>query len=567
MAYIYPPANGNGTHAYNYNNVVVNYDPLSPASSAEDNSAPNTPPQYYTSPPSPMVTHEQQQQQQQQAQLQHTSLPQPAQVQAHSPQQTQPRGPVAILPPITDIGSQIQVLQTAMHQQYDRLRNILKQQQQVLAHQLQISNPQVLWDLTTEEEQLYTAIEGQIKTLVALNQQVMLSPQDISKVRTMRVELYKQLKQLELYKEELRNVREGTVPAAPLASLVIIKQPFPQVIRKGAALSEDSLTVQLLTGAYNDLSSFRTYNEFGLTQVTATLLLDNGPAGNISFLEANTQTIDLATGVARFPLRFPNGTRKTVVHIKFGMPLGNGPSAPAVESEMSDPLIIITNECQWEGSLGTLIKKHAFGGKLEITWPLFANTLQHYFLVATRQDPSHPKRPLSEFDFSYLHQKFFGARAMITQTTFDKFWEWFGKIVHVVRFQRHICSLWQVGVIYGFLDRESVTNVLVSNRQPVGTFIIRFSERHAGQFDIVWVGTGSSGIEINHYLVKHDDIGAPRRTLPDFISVCPQFLYLLQLTVGQDGVPGFVPVQKDVVLQQFTHPRQDVAEEGYAPLT
>jgi hypothetical protein len=328
------------------------------------------------------------------------------------------------------------------------------------------------------------------------------------------------------------------------------------------------LTVQLLTGAYNDLSALRAH-DIGQLQVTATLLLDNGPAGNISFLENNTQPIDLNTGIARFPLKFPSGTRKTVVHLKFGMPLGHGPSAPAVESEMSDPLIIITNECQWEGSLGTLIKKHAFGGKLEITWPLFTNTLQHYFLMATRQDNNFPKRPLSEFDFQYLHTKFFGARPSITQTAFDKFWEWFGKIVHVVRFQRHVCSLWQLGVIYGFMERDFVHNVLVNNRQPPGTFLIRFSERHAGQFDIVWVGSNPTGsIEINHYLVKHDDIGGPRRTLPDFLYMCPQFMLLLQLTTGEDGVPSFVAVRKADVLQQFVHGQSLDAPvpDGYKPL-
>lgn len=95
--------------------------------------------------------------------------------------------------------------------------------------------------------------------------------------------------------------------------------------------------------------------------------------------------------------------------------------------------------------------------------------------------------------------------------------------------------------------------------------------------------------------MKHDDISNPRKTLPDFISIFPQFLHLLQLTtgnqflsaysvgpigrnqdafavavqtiegalrclvlislLGEDGVPGFVPVPKDVAVQQFIVPR------------
>jgi len=237
------------------------------------------------------------------------------------------------------------------------------------------------------------------------------------------------------------------------------------------------------------------------------------------------------------------------VHIKFQMALGGGPSAPTVESEMSDPLIIIVNQGQWESSIGTLIKKQAFGGNLEIPWPLFANTLQHYFLIASRQDLGHPKRSLSTFDFDYLHKKFFGDCPSITQTSFDKFWEWFRKILQRIRFTQHVSSLWQAGIIYGFLNKQAVADALVSNNQPIGTFIIRFSERFAGQFEIVWVGH----TEVNYYLVKYDDIGG--KTLPDFISKIPTWSHLLQLTTGEDGVPGFVPVPKDGAIQQFIVPR------------
>lgn len=53
--------------------------------------------------------------------------------------------------------------------------------------------------------------------------------------------------------------------------------------------------------------------------------------------------------------------------------------------DMSNPFVVITNECQWEGSAGTLLKKDAFGGQLEIPWPQFVNTLQRHFLIATKQ--------------------------------------------------------------------------------------------------------------------------------------------------------------------------------------
>lgn len=75
----------------------------------------------------------------------------------------------------------------------------------------------------------------------------------------MTIDLRKQLKQLELYREELRHVQENTTPQAPLANLVIIKQPFPQVIRKLQQITEDQLTVQLLTGKVLNHDSVLTY--------------------------------------------------------------------------------------------------------------------------------------------------------------------------------------------------------------------------------------------------------------------------------------------------------------------
>jgi len=451
-------------------------------------------------------------------------------------------------------GQMLANVHNSVIEQQGKLAHILREQLQIVEHFHHAANHPAINNLASEQDAIYSQMEQQMKILSSLPQQVVMVPYDIARVRMLKAELHKQMKQLELYREETRHIQEGSMPSIPLAALVILKQPFPLVIRKSKQFTEDQLTVQLLTGGFNDLGM----KEGGLPHVTATLLLENGPAGNVCFLESNTQPLD-TNGVARFPLLFPVGTRKSVVHLKFGMPLSNGNGAPAVESEMSEPLVIITNECQWEGSLGTLIKKDAFGGKLEISWPLFANTLQHYFLVATKQDMHNPKRPLSQFDFNYLQGKYFGNRNTITQSAFDLFWSWFGKIVHVVRYQRHICSLWQAGIIYGFLDRESVTNVLRNSKQPVGTFIIRFSERHAGQFDIVWVGND----EINHYLVKHDDIAGPRKALPDFISLCPQFVNLLQLHVGEDGNPVFFPVAKDIAIQQYLNPRPAEDVPGY----
>lgn len=68
---------------------------------------------------------------------------------------------------------------------------------------------------------------------------------------------------------------------------------------------------------------------------------------------------------------------------------------------------------------------------------------------------------------------------VIDVKTFELFWEWYGKCLQALRYQRHIGSLWNSGLLLGFVSREDVDNAL-RGRDP-GVFLLRFSERHAGE--------------------------------------------------------------------------------------
>lgn len=302
-------------------------------------------------------------------------------------------------------------------------------------------------------------METELRALQHLNQQVILDPPDLARLMVLLQDLRIQMKQLELYHNELQQLLTPQPTPQPVAALVISKQPFPVVISKGKQLTEEQLTVRLLTGASPSSQAAPT------AAVKATLLCDthnpaarNAPASPI---EGDVQHISPAR-VAHFPLKFLSGTRKSAVHIKMGVPVRAGPNGASVtvESEMSNPFVVITNECQWETSAGILLKKDAFGGQLEITWPQFVNTLQRHFLIATRQDMVRPKRPLSLYDFQYINSQFFGNRTVIHQKDFDNFWNWFGRSMQTLRYQRHICALWQTGVIYGFITRDDVNSAL-----------------------------------------------------------------------------------------------------------
>ena len=97
-----------------------------------------------------------------------------------------------------------------------------------------------------------------------------------------------------------------------------------------------------------------------------------------------------------------------------------------VESEMTEPFVIITNQKQWEAGEGTLLRSEAFSEhvpiqlvltqpvdnhamQVEVSWAKFANALQKQFLRATKQHSVTPSRCLSTYDLQYLNLKLFGT--------------------------------------------------------------------------------------------------------------------------------------------------------------
>lgn len=221
----------------------------------------------------------------------------------------------------------------------------------------------------------------------------------------------------------------------------------------------------------------------------------------------------------------------------------------SLETPLTLPFVVITNECQWEESEGLLLKKVVFGDRQEIEWPFLANIVQRHFLRATRQDLIRPTRSLSPSDFDFILNKIFGGHPMISQKSFDNFWNWFGKVVQKLRYQRHICGLWQSGLIHGFLSREQIYQALIG--QPVGTFLIRFSERNPGCFAVAYkVDDEDPKCQIRHYLVRPDDTAGSKKTLPDFLADQPAFVYLLQVTFN-NGHTTFHKFLKDSVLEVY----------------
>lgn len=432
----------------------------------------------------------------------------------------------------------------------DWMKSLINKQMRVL----QEINPNFS-AILEEQKTMARYIDAQISMLAHLVNNTILTPPTIAAIANLRDELHLFASQLSLLLLEVLD--HGTPDAPPTTALIIRKQPFPFVIMHNKQLGPELLQVQLLTGAKHKIAHNKKVKPY---VVKATLLGDKPPTGEVRTLENNSHKLN-EHGIARFPVRFPVGTHRSIVHLKFTMRMDD--ESGLIESQKSNPFIVLTNESQWSECFGTLIKQDAFQDTLSVTWPRLANILQQHFVLATRQDIVSPKRPLSLHDLDYLHNRFFSRNESINQQDFDAFWSWFGTCMRVLRFQRHVRAMWQCGIIYGFMDREEAE--YVQKGQPVGTFLIRFAESPPGRFDIVFVGYELT----KHYLVKDEDIKGAKRTFPDFLLSSGPLINLLRYSSNSVGEhPTFTLVPKNIILHPYITPaKQDNKQDGYQKLS
>lgn len=123
---------------------------------------------------------------------------------------------------------------------------------------------------------------------------------------------------------------------------------------------EEPVIVQLLTGA-NVIVQQK-------SEVKAIPNIDNPQSKAAKPLESDTQRVDEFTNRAKFHLKFLQGSRKNVANMKFSMNVIVGAHQLTLESNPSQPFVIITNECQYEEAECLLIKSCAFGTRV---WKCF----------------------------------------------------------------------------------------------------------------------------------------------------------------------------------------------------
>ncbi|KAH3762635.1 transcriptional repressor [Pelomyxa schiedti] len=478
--------------------------------------------------------------------------PSPCLLASNSPQYRQP---FKNIPPGLLFSRQTVDQLETVFSNFETCKESIARMGQVQRHALLTNNQEEVQWLARSQCELEKTLREIMEAITNIHSSQFLAPPELQKITVMQQELIINNTQLQLYINELRQALTAAGKPSCFASLVIIQQEFPSVVSKNRVLDDSPITVELLTGATDQLKA--------ISDIKVTPILETTPqkVPTHRMISVESGTTDETRRLFTFTLKMTAGTRKTPAFLKFTGKADYVGGSVGLESQLSKPFVVITNECQYEESDGTLLKKVAFGQSMEIPWPLFANHLQLHFARSTRQDFSSPERCLSPLDLNYLHTKFFGGK-MISQAQFDTFWNWFGKVLQRVRYQRHISQMWKEGLIYGFLTREETDDIL-RTREP-GTFVIRFSESHPGMFAVGYK-VSSKPDDTGHYLVRPDDIGT-KKSLPDFIGDESQWTRILQVRCDQEGRPQLRSYPKAVVLEVFYSKKEAVNAFDYDPV-
>ncbi|KAH3766790.1 transcriptional repressor [Pelomyxa schiedti] len=414
--------------------------------------------------------------------------------------------------------------------------------------------------LSRQHKELYDAMAVETSMLARLFDEIILIPAEMHHTKRLQMNLSKYMKQLDLYQLELMHyIRPDTIPCP--AALLVTDQPFSRSIVKGQTVA---LEAQLLLPSSIDLKNVGPVDA-DIVQLHGTS--KKGVKCSTPSIENASETID-TEGKVRFHLRFPAGTNKKPVTLRLHATISYHPlkchnpalaqaGTRVVESNASRPFIITTNSIQWRDSEGILLKMEAFGDATEITWAKFANTLQSYYLGATRQNPEQPNRPLTLKDFEFLNNLKFDGNTVVTLQTFDNFWEWFGAALEKIRHQKNLCPLWLKGYIYGFISKIDSEKLL--SRFEEGSFLIRLSDRFPGKYACAYVYDGV----VRHSLIKDTDVAGNKRTLVDFLHEIDHVRIIVQVRCDFNGHIQINKCIKQDMLQEFLSEKQDVCTPGY----
>lgn len=368
------------------------------------------------------------------------------------------------------------------------------------------------------------------------------------------------------------NLPESLSSPRPAIGFLIERQPFPNVIRQHTQIREDEMVLRVIVGATVQFSAVSRVKASVVVEQTAGNAEDAGYTGK-NMLGHDVQNLDLEEMAVKFPLKFLEGTRKTPARVGFSFQAsfvqcgGKQQMTTTIESPLTNIFLIMTNQRQYEYCEKLLLQRAAaLPGSNKITYASFANALQMQFLRSTRQSLANASRPLSSYDFAYFKKQYFAKNQMESETSpvseqsLNNFWNWYSKALQALRYQRHMSQLWEQGFIYGFMSRTDAAIVLESKGVGPGSFLVRFSESHPGQFAIAYTATRG---KVHHYLVKENETAGAKITLCDFLQGVVQWRTIMRYRTDSNNVANlFEPMDKDTALGPYYHTKYSNESTG-----
>eukprot|EP01125_Pyxidicula_operculata_P019514 TRINITY_DN7092_c0_g1_i2.p1 TRINITY_DN7092_c0_g1~~TRINITY_DN7092_c0_g1_i2.p1 ORF type:complete len:607 (-),score=164.02 TRINITY_DN7092_c0_g1_i2:346-2094(-) len=423
-----------------------------------------------------------------------------------------------------------------------------------------ISSPsqQAFNQLANELANLKKSIDLQINMLEGLKMTKFLSPANILNMLALIDKLMIQKCQVILYDNELLASLEER-PNNMVAVLVLEDQPFPNVYfkdKKGLDFGRRPLKIKLLRSSTLRISA--------ISDLAVNCNFKNPQVKSTKPLDRDRVPMDVTKG-GEFHCKFLTGSRKECANLSFECMIQLENRAQIrVPQVFSRPFVVITNESQWEDSMKKIFIQEVFQSNERLPWVLVANELTVYFLKATRQDLTKPTRGLSDLDFDYIHKKKFGGLPAVSLDLFEKFWDgWFGKVLRELRYKRHLRMMWNLGLIYGFVDKDYIKAFLEYQQTP-GCFLLRFSETAPGSVAVNAIEP--TKLTIKNYLIKAEETN-PKKTHADFLRSKKELTHILQFMNSyqpNNGFPVFRVLDKDTALDQFySRKDEDIGNKGY----
>eukprot|EP01091_Cochliopodium_minus_P017252 TRINITY_DN6703_c0_g1_i1.p1 TRINITY_DN6703_c0_g1~~TRINITY_DN6703_c0_g1_i1.p1 ORF type:complete len:676 (-),score=161.22 TRINITY_DN6703_c0_g1_i1:31-2058(-) len=437
-------------------------------------------------------------------------------------------------------------------------------------------------------------MNGEIGKINGRVDKVLLSPSACYHYEKLKFTYENNLALIKIYEHEIVSLSKGIMPdPKQIVSFLFNRQPLTKSIkhktRQTSSLHQCVVTAKILLGVS---CKFQPYQNQTL-DVSLTILEGKKVKGNVVKTLSTETSFDSNLATVKFIFR--SGTNVEPAQIQFSIKgklilVDGTPIDVSLNTWNPIPIIITTNENQWEKAEGKLIRRALFGdiekpetSKKKVTWYRVMNQIQFFYMRATRQDekvmedvieteaidPNSPQclpkinftRSLTNSDFQFFYHEKCNTQDHMFLTDFQMFWEWFGGTCHHYRHNKSIRNLYLQGLIFGFISKETCNSLLTGQRH--GSFIIRNSQAsNDGSFTIAFLN--NQGL-IRHSKIEPKKVAPPYSSLPDYLRDKNQLHFVIRPPYcTQNAVINYYTVQdKNSAFSKYWNPVKESADDYY----